>query len=289
MNDGGQSRSIPVSVRLQALFAGPSNQLGWFFFGFGMVFFWLFVCRADLTSWYRFRDPLQTVQGRVTGSSKTGATEGGRRSRGTPIYKNEFAYFVDGNQYRGISYATGVGPRAGTAITVEFAPGRPNIARIRGMRTNVFPGMVLFVTIFPLAGLGIVLSGLRRGFKACAFLANGVLTSGKLTLKSATNVRVNNRPVYKFAFVFTTQRGEVCTAETKTAAARFENDSPEPVLYDPTEPQQAVLLNDLPGAPQIDETGRVFNRKPAAVVTSCLIPTITVLGHSYWAAYLLTH
>src|SRR5437773_1352912 len=101
-------RPVPLLVRLRVLFGGAASQAGWFFFGFGMIFVWAFVCRADLTSWCRFRGALQTATGQVTASSDTGASEGGSKSRrGTPIYKNEFKFTVDDKEYRNASYAVG--------------------------------------------------------------------------------------------------------------------------------------------------------------------------------------
>ena len=94
-------RPVPLLVRLRLLFGGMVSQLGWFFLGFGTIFFWAFVCRAELTSWYRFRGALPTAEGRVTASSDTGASEGGSKSRrGTPIYKNEFTFAVDDQEYK---------------------------------------------------------------------------------------------------------------------------------------------------------------------------------------------
>src|SRR5439155_19469836 len=135
---------VPLLVRLRVLFGGPFSQFGWFFLGFGMIFFWLFVCWADLTSWQRFRGPLATAEGVVIASSDTHASEGGsKHSRGTPIYKNEFKFVVDDREYRGASYAVGTQLRPSRSVTVEYVPGKPEVARVRGMRTNVFGPAVL--------------------------------------------------------------------------------------------------------------------------------------------------
>jgi hypothetical protein len=266
------------------------NQFGWFFFGFGMIFFWLFVCRADLTSWYRFGGRLETAPGRVAGSSDTGATAGGsKHHRGTPIYKNKFSFLVDDREYHGASYATGYKLPAGSAVTVEYAPGQPRLARIQGMRTNVFGPGVLFVLIFPLIGLGIISFGLASGVRACRLLAHGVPTSAKLLFKEPTNMSVNRRTVYKYAFVFKTLAGEVCTATAKTATDRFANDAEEHILYDLRQPQRALLLDGLPGAPLIGEDGHLVSRRPALALWSSIIPLATILGHGWWALRLLSH
>jgi Protein of unknown function (DUF3592) len=281
-------RRVPLLVRLQLLFGGAINQFGWVFFGFGMVFFWLFVCRADLTSWYRFRGRLETVQGRVTESSDTGASEGGsKHHRGTPIYRNKFTILVDDKEYQGASYATGRELRTGSVVTLEYPPGKPNVARIRGMRTNVFGPAVLFVVIFPLVGLGILSYGLVSGVKACSLLACGIQTSGKLMLKEPTNMRVNRQTVYKFTFTFKTSEGEICTANTKTATERFANDAEERVIYDPRQPRRVLLLANLSGAPQIGEDGHIVAGRLGPALCSSILPLATILGHGWWALRIL--
>ncbi len=279
---------MSLSVRLQALLGGSINQFGWFFFGFGMVFFWLFVCQADLTSWYRFGGRVVTAQGQVTGSSDTGASEGGgKHHRGTPVYKNEFAFVVDDKEYHGASYATGQRLQTGLAVTVEYPTGKPGVARIRGMRTNVFGPAVLFVIIFPLIGLGVISFGLRNGVGACYLLAHGIQTSGRLVSRDPTNMQVNHRTVYKFTFTFKTLEGEVCTANAKTSTDRFANDVEEQIVYDPRHPRSALLLDSLPGAPHIREDGHLVSRRPALALLSSVIPLASILGHGWWALWLL--
>ncbi len=50
-------RHVPRSLRLGMLLGGFFNQLGWFIFGFGMIFYWIFVVQADFASVY-FYDEL---------------------------------------------------------------------------------------------------------------------------------------------------------------------------------------------------------------------------------------
>jgi hypothetical protein len=282
-------RPVPSWVRLQVLFGGYLNQFGWLFLGFGMIAVWLFVCRADLTSWYRFRGPLETAPGRVIASSDTGASVGGsKHSRGTPVYKNEFSFVVDGKEYRGVSYATGRQLSARRAVTVEYLPAKPQVSRIQGMRTNVFGPEVIFAVLFPLVGLGIVIAGLRRGVRECDLLANGVPTSARLLSKEPTGSRVNNRMVYKYTFTFKTLEDQVCQASDNTDADRFVDDAEEHIVYDPRRPERAVLLDNLPGAPEIGEDGHLIGHRPMLALGYCILPLATILGHGYWALRILT-
>ena len=172
---------------------------------------------------------------------------------------------------------------------MEYAPGKPAVARIQGMRTNVFGPGVLFVVIFPLTGIGIFSFGLVRGVRACYLLAHGVQTSAKLSLREPTNMSVNHRTVYDYTFTFKTRAGDVCMASTKTTSEPFANNAEEHVVYDPRQPQRALLLDALPGAPHIREDGHIVTQRPASALLVSIIPLASVLGHGWWALWLLRH
>jgi len=270
------------------LFGGQASQIGWLLLGFGLIFFWAFVCRADLTSWYRFRGALAVAEGQVTRSRDTGASEGGSKSRrGTPIYKNEFRYLVDDKEYRSASYAVGVRLPAGRMVTVQYLANDPAFARIRGMRTNVFSPAVLFVMLFPLTGLGLVVFALSRGAKACRLLRDGIPAIAKLIAKQATRVKENKRTVYKLTFEFQTGDGRAARATARTNSPEKFQDADEPLVYDPEKPDRAVMLDNLPGEPHIGEDGHVYCRQPMRALFSIVLPLATLLGHGIYAMRLL--
>jgi hypothetical protein len=120
-------------------------------------------------------------------------------------------------------------------------------------------------------------------------LANGVPTSARLIAKEPTGSRVNNRTVYKYTFTFKTLEDQVCQASDNTDADRFVDDSEEHIVYDPRQPQRALLLENLPGSPQIGEDGHLIGHRPMLALGYCLLPGLTILGHGWWALWLLTH
>lgn len=273
-------RPVPLLVRLRVLLGGTASQIGWVLFGFGMIFFWAFVWRADLTSWYRFRGVVPVTEGRVTRSSDTRASEGGSKGRrGTPIYKNEFTFAVDDKEYRNASYAVGIRLPVGRMVSVQYLASDPSVARIRGMRANVFGPAVLFVMLFPLAGFGLVVFSVSRGLRACRLLSHGVPTTGRLVSREATAVKENGRIVYKLTFEFDTGEGPSCTATARTNAPEKFKEQEEPLVYDPENPSRAVMLDNLPGAPHIGEDGHVSCQQPARALLSLVTPLATILGH----------
>jgi len=298
-------RSVPISVKLGLLFGGFLNQLGWFFVGFGSILCWVFLSSADLTSFYQFRGEIETVSGVVTDSKRTNAYEGsgrrpmhGRRGIGhgtrrttysetgrkTPIYANYYKFTgPDGKEYTGISYATGRKLQKGQSVTIEFPKGNPSVSRIKGMRRAIFGPAVSFVALFPLIGIVLVFFGLKNGIKANRLLAMGELATGTLKSKVATGTKVNNRPVYELTFEFKADDGNTYEVKTRTHQPELLTDQQqETLLYDPFNPNYAVMLDSLPSAPEIDETGNLRPRNPLRMLLVLILPFLSLGGNGVY-------
>jgi hypothetical protein len=276
-------------VRLRLLFGGFLNQFGWIFFGFGMIFVWIFGFNTDPTAWLDFRGDLEEVQGVISRCEDTGASEGGgEHSEGTPIYAHHYEFETAGQKCEGVSYSVGGRSEAGTNVTIEFPPGRPARSRIKGMRTAMFPIFVLFVVLFPLIGLCFMLAGFRKGRKAVRLLANGEQALGVLKSKESTSTRINDRPVYKLTFEFTDQTGQTHEAMAKThEPERLQDDADEPLLYDPLRPSCATMLDHLPGAPRVDEMGQIQTQSPLKSLLVTIVPALSIIGHGLYLAWRL--
>ncbi len=59
----------------------------------------------------------------------------------------------------------------------------------------------------------------------------------------------------------------------------------EPLLYDPGAPSRAVLLDELPGNPRIDENGQIRLDSPAKTLLALIVPSVVIIGHG---CYLLS-
>lgn len=155
-----------------------------------------------------------------------------------------------------------------------------------------------FGMLFPAVGFVFVFLGLRKGFRGGKLLRIGKEATGEPVSKTATNTRVNDQTVYKYEFEFRVD-GRVCSVTAKThIGGRFsgENlDAPEwasadsvlePLLYSPSNPKLAIMLDDLPGAPRINEQGKIEGRFWAALFT-LFIPGVTIVGHGWWLLHVL--
>lgn len=268
-------RRVPASIVLLNVFGG-ATQIGWFVFGFGMIFFWVFAGNADL-SFVTFRGAITETIGRVTNVESTGASENDQT-----VMANHYEYSVAGKRLTGTSYTTGSSASPGEEVKVEYKDGDPQESRISGMRRGMFGPFVFIVTIFPFIGFVIVYFATKWGFRRAQLLRVGVLTTGKLIGKAPTNMTVNKRRVYELTFEFTSRDGRRCEAKARSSdTARLEDEHAEPLLYDPSDPSRAYLLDEVPGRPGIDGTGELVGR-PVAGLLSMILPGI-VIGANVWA------
>jgi len=270
-------RRVPLSLQVTNYFNGLA-QVGWFVFGFGMIFFWVFSANSDL-SFLTFRGPHQVAQGKVLDVEGTSASENDQ-----PVSANHYEYSVAGRSFRGTSYSTGDSAAAGATVPVEYDASRPERSRIAGMRRAMFgPGAAL-ANLFPLIGLILLIPATRIGIRRNRLLREGVLANGELVNKAPTNMKVNNRPVYELTFAFTARDGRRCEAKARTSITeRLEDEEQEPLLYDPNDPSFAYVLDEAPARPQFDMNGELRGRGLAALGW-LIVPALVVVGHGFAAA-----
>jgi len=260
-------RSVPLSLRIVNFFNGAA-QIGWFVFGFGMLFFWPFVGQADL--WSHVFDFAGRANGRVTRIESTGASVNEQ-----PVEAYHYEYSVAGRTLTGTSYATGGGAPEGAEITVEYDEGTPERSRIEGMRRAVFgPGAIL-VVIFPLVGFVVLYFATRTGIRRNHLLRDGVFTTGKLIDREPTNMTVNKRRVWALTFEFTDRNGQRHEATARaTDTSILEDEAREPLLYDPDDPSKAYVLDEAPARPRL-ENGELVGR-PLAAAAALIVPALFV-------------
>lgn len=267
-------RFVPVSLRLGLWFGGFYNQFGWLFFGFGMIFYWVFAANADYESIYFFASDVETAPGVVAATEKL-SFKVNKRS----VHRVDYRFTVGGVERSGTSYTTdgGLGPKSKT--TIEYPAGNPDVSRIRGAGSAPMPIWVLFVTIFPLVGLIFMSVGFRRGRGAARLLADGMPAVGTRVREEATNVKINNRTVMKYFYEFPAADGNVYEATASTHLTETLAAAQQPLLYNPANPGDATLLAHLPYRPQVDELGQVQPVKLRRLFWTLLLPTVSTLGH----------
>jgi hypothetical protein len=140
----------------------------------------------------------------------------------------------------------------------------------------------VFVAVLPLAGLGLLGFGIRRGVKARRVLENGCLAYAKLVGKEATNTEVNDQTVYKLIFEFTAEDGRPYRAEHRThLTGNLEDDEEEALVYDPRHPYDSVLVDGLPGGVTIAPDGSYDTGR--SVVKLLLLPGLVSAANIIYA------
>lgn len=153
---------------------------------------------------------------------------------------------------------------------------------IEGLRKGTFEWPMLFIILFPAIGLTMMAVGVRKGLRALRLLTHGIPAQGRFVGQTRTNVQINDTPVMAMTFEFKTVDGRTARCVAKTHETReLRDDAEEPLVYDPEDPANAVLLDELPGRPRITEDSVVRSRE-GMVWHLLLIPVGTVLMHVVW-------
>jgi len=282
LNLAGPPRPVPFLVRLRVLFGGFTSQFGWFFLGFGLIFVWVFTANMNLKGWLALRGELENTQGVITKIERHTASRG--KHRGTRTYYQHYYSFKgpDGVEYTGFSNQD-FSRKVGEKVTILYPKDMPDVSKISGMRASVIGPMGLIPVIFPVIGLCLVIAGFRKGLKANHLLANGELGKGQLKSKEKTKTQINKQPVYKLTFEFSTPEGTSYEVFAKThLPEKLEDQQEEPLLYEPMCPKNAVMLDNLPGAPRIDENGNIRAGSPLVALLNLIIPLVSVIGHGVY-------
>lgn len=269
-------RRLPPTLAVQTVFGGLLQQMGWAFFGFGMIFVWAFVGNAEI-AWAWRAGPTAEIEARVLGSVDTGAS-----INETPVRGTRYVFEIAGREFENLSYATGRALSEGDTAIVEYSTEDPRTSRIKGMRSAMFGPLTLIVLIFPAVGLALVLGSLRGRLRELHVLRHGLAGFGRLVDKSPTNTRINNQIVYRLRFEFRTRDGRSGYAEACShQPASLEDESEEPILYDPQDPSRAVVLDGLAGKAGIGTDGRLQGSVGAALAR-LILPLATLAGNGCW-------
>ncbi len=143
----------------------------------------------------------------------------------------------------------------GMIFVVIFLP----FSGIIGAQDAAFPKFVAFVLIFPIAGLFMVIPGLRKQAKGLDLLRNGEFTRAAIKSKEHTGstIKINNQPypVMKFTFEFEYQ-GSKHEAICRTHLTEpLEDEEQETILFYPTKPDFNIVYDGISNSPGMDPMG----------------------------------
>lgn len=275
-------RRLPVEVWIRLLFSGRTALPGWLLLAGGLVAAAVAWPSSDLARTGLLASPV-TSSGLVTRVEATSHTTGSRRHRQT-LYANTFTYTPGaGPSVDATSWSAGMDHRENERVIVEFDPSRPDVARIQGDRYTP-AGMegVVIPGVFAVVGLGLAVAGLTRGTMASNLLSGGSIALGVLRQKEPVMKRRNGREVqtgWRLVFAYATEDHRIGQVEVETSSPEaLEDDGQELVFYDPDDLNRAVMFDDLPGRPDLDQDGEFVARAPLLAWLHLAPPALAALA-----------
>ncbi len=283
LNRSTPPRELDLYTQLVILFGGIYAIFGWIFFGFGMIFFWAFAMNSTIVTWFSFGGgEWNNGIGEVQAIHETSFSE-----NETDVYKIRYTFKVGELDYYGTSYATGTNLKVGESVNVEFRENNPKRSRIQGLRSKPFGGWIFFLIIlFPLVGIWCIYYSLNQNLKSINLLKNGRFSLGTMVSKVDTygSVTINeeNFPIYKYEFEFDAY-GRKHIAKCRTHLAHLvEDDDKEVILYDPYDPNYAIVFDAVENAPELDGFGNLSPASPKKAWV-LIAPIVTIIGHGLTA------
>lgn len=317
-NDYAGARQVPLSLRVQLLFSGNLPQIfGWLFFGFGMLFVWIFLPKSTFFTRNQYIGHLESTPGTVIRVWDTG-----NRENDTIIYGVRYTFSpAEGLAQQGTSYTQIDKPDSGASVMVEYRPDNYTVSRVVGMHEAPFSQSIadVFIFLFPGIGLLFILFQWCKGWKQISLMQRGVQTQGRFVKMKATGVEINDRRLMEVLITFTTMEGREASMIYRTTnpdpkwdlsscaptearlagigkipligpwlrenaeryyAPRTTKDEPIPeipLLYDPANPRRCLLLSEMPDKVTITNT-TVSGGSPLRAIGALVIPTLVIAG-----------
>lgn len=252
-------RPVPLGLRL-ALWLGGLRQVGCLLVALGAPFAWLVTPHLDWRRALFVGRPLVTTEATVVRWEPTGLKEG-RRGVDDAVHRVSFRFArAGGGGMAGVSWGTGV-LKPGERTTVEFPDGRPELARVIGMRgapLDLLGVLVPIVYTFPLL--------------AAAF--------GSARLKR--QARLLHRGVYVLARLEQSQywTGPDARRHRLPERARdLPDGAPLPLLYDPARPAEAEPATRFSWLVAIAPDGSLVAPRTGVLLWLLVLPGLAILSN----------
>ncbi|OQX98817.1 MAG: hypothetical protein B6I20_10625 [Bacteroidetes bacterium 4572_117] len=236
-------RNISIGLKLKIWMSDVLTIIGGGFLLLGLPAMFAFIPFSSVFS-PGFSDTDPIIEGKIIEVNRTGASINDQS-----VYEYVFAYNPpDGGNYEGVGYSTGCIYEVDAQVEIIYKRNQQEISKAKNLRTSSFPIWIsFFVLIFPLVGAAMLYFSTKKAINAIYVLKIGEIAYGKFLNKEPTNTTVNKRRVYKYTFEFTAKDNKVYQAIAKTHLyERLEDEDVEKLVYDPDDPENAVLLDAFP-------------------------------------------
>ena len=235
---------IPLRIRILHLFGRTSFIIGFLFGIVGLAFIVFFSPRINWQMYFAGKKNLVHAEGIITGSQETRYSV-----NDSPLFDYNYRYSDQSEKKYTGSFLEFEGLyNIGQQIDIEYLINAPGTSRFMGKdRKNL--NQIMF-----LGGMGAVLAGLvflipssRRTRKERRIIMAGLPAEARLVLAEPTNVRVNEQPVYKLTFEFSSGGREPNVCSIRSHLIRnVDSEQTQKLIYDPRKPSNAVIIDTLP-------------------------------------------
>ncbi|MBK1881638.1 hypothetical protein JIN85_04390 [Luteolibacter pohnpeiensis] len=211
----------------------------------GSVFTLIFVPKNYIQQLSILRGPSTEVVGTVLDSTETSQSE-----NEVKVWETTFQYRAeDGKEREGTVFRTGGGWDPNDRVRVIYLNRDPEKALIKGTRLDPFGPAASFVLIFPIAGLGLLLTAFKGRKRNKKLLRDGWVAQAMVADINKQSLRVNGRFRHTIQFVRLDDAQEMKwvtydTAKIELCYRKREANEAVTLLYDPKEPKKI----DLPEA-----------------------------------------
>ena len=279
---GPPPRQIDFFTQSILIFGGLLNQIGWFFIGFGMLFFWVAFTFSGFESIFQSTKGWEEIRGTIDQISATNTSVNDQR-----VYQYDYNFRLNSQIYAGQSFTNGQQFDIGDKVSILFNFNNPEQSVIKGAKRNeLSPWILAFLLIFPVVGCILVIIQTRTNLKNLNLLKIGDSTKAKNIDKQSTggSVTINNKryPIYKFTFEFSYKdhiKEGIYQAVCKTHLSDLvEDEEREIVLFDKFEPKINTVYDAIPNAPMIDSDGNILSAEPLKAF-GLIIPGLTIFGN----------
>ena len=184
--------------KLNILFKGNYFIIGIFFFLIGGILSVVFISKTDFKSILYFNTDLIHTEAIVINIHETNSSTNDNR-----ILEYEYRFLEYDETQTGFSYSYDSPISINDTVQIEFVKNDLNTSRIVGMTNAPYELYVGgFVLIFPLLGLGLIVSDLKKLFNYLMILNDFSFTKGELLTKEKTSTEINDSPLYKIKYKY---------------------------------------------------------------------------------------
>jgi hypothetical protein len=255
MNHFGIPREISWSHKFQLFFFHNTRGIIGLIFilisGLLILFFFPYI---DFSDFY-INENSPKAKGIIIDIVPTSIKEGTER-----IYKYYFYYVPNESSktYTVISYGknparqkySGLIPafKQGDTVDVIYSEEHREIAKIKDMDFKPAPLFLLIFMLVPLTiGIILLLSQIPGYQKTLQLIREGVIGEALFISMSYTNIKINGSRVMKLLFRYKTKAGEYEFTYRTNHPEPYRNPQlKHPILYDPENPNKAILIWSLP-------------------------------------------